>query len=406
MKLFYTLLLICIANSVSAAGWIQQTDYGGEARHRTTMIAMGNKLYAGLGHYNGTGVNILFEDWWEFDPATGAWTQKANYLGGPCYHAAAFSIDDIGYVGTGRVTSSQLVQDFFKYEPTTNTWTQLTSFPGTGRRGAIGFAINGYGYMGTGTNSSDMYRYNPANDSWIAIAPVPGGARMSAVGFSIEGYGYAGTGYVTNIGWSSSDFYKYNPALNSWTQIADVGVGPTGTITRMEACGFSLNGNGYVLTGDNISSGTNYKDMYELDPTTDTWVQLEDFEGTARRYLSGIELNGFGYVGLGTNGTNFKDFWKFDQVLSLLDRNIENISITAFPNPASEFLNLKIDWADDIPMEKMSITLSSLTGQNIETIPLKSGTNTLDVSLLESGVYIYAIEYDGRYVKNGRVVIR
>ena len=57
----------------------------------------------------------------------------------------------------------------------------------------------------------------------------------------------------------------------------------------------------------------------------------------------GIELNGFGYVGLGTNGTNFNDFWKFDQVLSLLDRNLESIELSAYPNPAISELNIKVD---------------------------------------------------------------
>ena len=88
MKLFYALLVVFIAFSTSAAGWIQQTDFGGTARHRTTMLALGNKIYAGLGHYNGAGINVLFEDWWEFDPATSSWSQKANYRGGLCYHAA------------------------------------------------------------------------------------------------------------------------------------------------------------------------------------------------------------------------------------------------------------------------------------------------------------------------------
>ena len=404
MKTLITLLFLLSTLSIQASGWIQQTNFGGTARHRTTMIALGNKIYAGLGHYNGAGINILFEDWWEFDPASGSWSQKADYLGGPCYHAAAFSIENIGYVGTGRVTSNQLVKDFFKYDPTTNTWLQLTDFPGVGRRGAVGFAINNYGYIGTGTGSSDMYRYDPANDSWIIIAPVPGGARMSGVGFAIDGYGYAGTGYRSNLGWSSSDFYKYNPALNSWTALPDVGVGALGTITRMEACGFSLNGKGYVLTGVNISSGNNYKDMWEFNPSSETWVQIEDFDGTARRYLSGIELNGFGYVGLGTNGTNFNDFWKFDQVLSLLDRNLESIELSAYPNPAISELNIKVDWADDVPLSNMVLTLSNLNGKIVATQPLNVNNNKFDVSTLKAGNYIYSIQYNGSSIKSGRIV--
>lgn len=407
MKLIVILLVILSSTLASASGWIQQPDFGGSARHRTTMLGLGNKVYVGLGHYNGAGINVLFDDWWEFDPATAAWSQKANYLGGICYHAAAFSIGNIGYVGTGRTSSggNTLVQDFFKYEPATNTWTQLADFPGIGRRAAVAFAINNFGYLGTGSGASDFYRYNPANDSWIAIASLPGGNRESAVAFSIGGYGYAGTGY--HGGWSSSDFYKYNPALNTWSQIADVGDDPLlGLITRMEASAFSLNGKGYVLTGDNISSGDNYKDMWELDPATDTWGRIEDFDGTARRYLSATTMNGYAYVGLGTNGTNFKDFWKWDQTLSLIDRNIDDITVTAFPNPATNVLNIDVNWAEGVPMGNIDLTLTSITGQLVYSVALNANLNSFDVSNLKTGIYIYAIQYGDRIVKNGRVIIQ
>lgn len=404
MKLFYALLVVFIAFSTSAAGWIQQTDFGGTARHRTTMLALGNKIYAGLGHYNGAGINVLFEDWWEFDPATSSWSQKANYGGGLCYHAAGFAIDNIGYVGTGRVLSAQLVQDFFKYNPATNTWTQIADFPGVGRRGASSFTVNGYGYVGTGTGSADFYRYTPVTDSWIQIAPLPGGARMSGVAFSIGGYGYAGTGETGSS--SSADFYKYNPALNSWTQIQDVGDDPLeGLITRMEASAFSLGGKGYVLTGVDISSGTNFKDMWELDPTTDTWTRIDDFDGIARRYLSATAVNGVAYVGLGTNGTNFKDFWKFDYSLALLEKNLDNISVNAFPNPSTDILNIDVDWAEEVPMEKMILSLTSLTGQIVYTEALKADLNSINVTALKSGSYIYSIQYEDRIVKNGHIII-
>ncbi|NRA13198.1 MAG: T9SS type A sorting domain-containing protein [Crocinitomicaceae bacterium] len=404
MKLFYTLLIVFTASSASAAGWIQQTDFGGTARHRTTMLGLGNKIYAGLGHYNGTGLNVLFEDWWEFDPATSAWTQKANYGGGLCYHSAAFSIDNIGYVGTGRIPSTALVQDFYKYDPATNMWTQIADFPGIGRRGAVAFAINDYGYVGAGTSSSDFYRYTPSNNSWIQIASLPGGARMSAVAFSIGGYGYAGTGEAG--GWSTAEFYKYNPALNTWTQIQDVGDDPLeGLITRMEASAFELGGKGYVLTGVSISSGTSYKDMWELDPTTDTWTRIDDFDGTARRYLSATTMNGVAYVGLGTNGTNFKDFWKFDYSLALLEKNLDNISVSAYPNPSTDILIIDVDWAEEVPMEKMNLSLVSLTGQVVYSESLKANLNNIDVTSFKPGNYIYSIQYEDRIVKNGHVIV-
>lgn len=409
MKLLLASLLFICTNNSFAAGWIQQADFGGTARHRTTMLSLGNKIYAGLGHYNGAGPNILFEDWWEYDPATNAWTQKADYAGGICYHAAGFSVNNVGYVGTGRISPSgnTLVKDFFKYEPATNTWTQLTDFPGVGRRGAIGFSIGQYGYMGTGSGPADMYRYDPANDTWIQITDVPGGNRMSAVGFSLNGRGYVGTGFLSNLGWSSTDFHEYNPATNSWTQIDDVGIDPLeGPIPRMESSGFALDGKGYVLTGVNISSGDNYKDMWELDPTTGSWTRIEDFPGTARRYLSSVTHNGYAYVGLGTNGTNFKDFWKYDKTLALLQQNIESIQVNVFPNPSIDYVQIEMNGLPENAVEKMTVKMYTLLGKSIEEKSMTQNQVSFVTSGLPSGLYLYSINYDGIVLRSGKIQVQ
>lgn len=408
MKLIATIFCLFSLFATYASGWFQQADFGGIARHRTTCLPLGNKIYMGLGHYNGAGPNILFDDWWEYDPAANAWTQKASYLGGECYHAAAFAIDDIGYVGTGRTSASgnTLVQDFFKYEPTTNTWTQLTDFPGTARRGGVGFSIGNYGYMGIGSDASDMYRYNPANNQWVQIASVPGGNRMSAVAFSIGNSGYVGTGELSSTGMASTDFYKYDPPTNSWTPIADVGIDPfLGPIPRMEAAAFAVNGRGYVLTGDDYSSGNNFKDMWEYVPATNTWSQIEDFEGTARRFLSATALNGFGYVGLGTNGTNFKDFWRFDATLSLIERNMEFVSIQAYPNPAQEKTHIQVQWPDGVSTSNVHLVVTNLFGERIAEKTFQGESIELNTQNWASGIYLYSLQYDHRVLKTGKLTV-
>ena len=105
MRLLLFLSLFLVSPNSWSSAWTQKANFGAIARHRTTCLTIGNKIYMGLGHYNGAGPNVLFDDWWEYDPATNAWTQKADYLGGVCYHAAGFTIDNIAYVGTGRTSS-------------------------------------------------------------------------------------------------------------------------------------------------------------------------------------------------------------------------------------------------------------------------------------------------------------
>jgi N-acetylneuraminic acid mutarotase len=406
-KIIVVAMLLMGSNSFGAI-WTQMSEFGGEARHRTTMITLGNKIYSGLGHYNGAGPNIMFDDWWEFDPATNSWSQKADYLGGICYHASAFVVNNIGYVGTGRVSpgSNILVQDFFRYRPTNNTWQQITDFPGTPRRGAVGFAIDGFGYIGCGTSSDDMYRYDPTSDTWTQIASVPGGTRMSGIGFALDGFGYVGTGLTSNAGWSTTDFYKYDPTADSWTQIDDVGIDPlNGPMPRMESTGFGLNGKGYVITGVTISSGDNYKDFWEYDPVADLWTRLEDFPGTARRYMSATTLNGCAYVGLGTNGTNFKDFWRWDLALSIVEKNLDNIKVKAFPNPSTDFVNISIEEFPDVSTENLTVQIHNLLGQEVHQEKIVLGENRIETNDWDTGWYIYTLSYNDTPIKSGKITI-
>ena len=402
MRNLVVLLFFFIHLNSFAGGWIQKADFGGIARHRTTMLTLGNKIYIGLGHYNGAGPNVLFNDWWEYDPATNSWAQKSDYLGGICYHATGFAMNNIGYVGTGRVSEngSTLVQDFFKYDSSTNSWVQITNFPGIARRGAVSFVIGEYAYTGSGESNTGMlgsfYRFDPSNETWLQVASLPVD-RTSAVGFSIGNYGYVGTGDLGS-NTSTNDFWQYDPNSNLWMQKASVG-----PQNRLEAMGFALNGRGYLGTGGAVSNGTSFGDMWEYIPETDTWVQIEDFLGTARRYFSATTLNGFAYAALGTNGTNFKDFWLFDQSLSLVERSLENVTILAYPNPVHDFVQFYVDWNEGIELNRIQLKINSIDGREVYSSPWQKGLK-IDARSWKSGNCIYSIIYDAKIVKSDQLI--
>ncbi len=81
MKLkLHLFALFVLMNLVSwAQPWFQKASFGGVGRHRSVGIAIGNKGYIGTGHVNGTGVDISYKDWWQYDPASDSWTQKADF---------------------------------------------------------------------------------------------------------------------------------------------------------------------------------------------------------------------------------------------------------------------------------------------------------------------------------------
>jgi outer membrane protein assembly factor BamB/N-acetylneuraminic acid mutarotase len=146
--------------------WTQKADFGGTGRHAAVGFSIGDKGYIG------TGVNNMnnLDDFWEYDPLTNEWTQKADFRGIGRQYAVGFSIGNKGYIGTGYDGKSDAsrLNDFWEYDPQTNIWIQKTDFGGTGRFSAIGFSINDLAYLGTGRIEfghegmrKDFWEYNP-----------------------------------------------------------------------------------------------------------------------------------------------------------------------------------------------------------------------------------------------------
>jgi N-acetylneuraminic acid mutarotase len=376
--------------------WTQKATFGGPGRHRAVGIAIGSRGYMGLGHINSTG-DVQYKDWWEYDPGSNSWTQKADFGGGRRYHATGFAIGNKGYVGTGRDTTFNNRNDWWEYNPVTNTWTQKAPLPAQPRRGAVAFSIGNKGYLGTGAGLQDFWEYDPAINAWTPKSPLPGMGRTSAVGFSIGNKGYIGTG---DVGGSTTDFWCYDPQTNSWNQKANVP-----GMSRMEAGGFSMNGKGYIGAGDDYSSGNNYSDFYSYDPATNTWTQIEDFAGTARRYLSCFAIGDRGYAGLGTSGTNFQDFWEYGSMNATEELAGNPYNISVYPNPVTETATISIgNTSND---GKLQFILYDISGRVARTTELTSDKVSLSREGLSAGTYAYHVIKNGNVsVASGTIIIR
>ena len=238
--------------------WTQKANF--TLRSNAVGFSIGSKGYIGTGYtLSDSGINLR-KDFWEYDPILNTWTQKASFAGEKRSGAVGFSIGDKGYIGTGNSLDgiySVYKKDFFEYDPTTNKWTQKASFAGEKRSGAVGFSIGDKGYIGTGYNNGykqDFWEYNPTSNKWTQKADFVGEGRSDAVGFSINNKGYIGTGSGNN-----SDFWEYDPVSNKWTKKADFsGEG------RKSAVGFSIGKKGYIGTGSDGSYY--YRDFWEFTP--------------------------------------------------------------------------------------------------------------------------------------------
>lgn len=94
----------------------------------------------------------------------------------------------------------------------------------------------------------------------------------------------------------------------TWIQKQDFG----GT-ARAEGVAFSINGKGYLGTGVIITS-VPQKDFWEYDPIADTWSQKADFGGSARYLAVGFAVGNKGYIGTGRIDDYHvtSDFWEYD----------------------------------------------------------------------------------------------
>jgi N-acetylneuraminic acid mutarotase len=216
----------------------------------------------------------------------GNWVGRAPFAGIPIGEGASFSINSIGYVGTGLnpLVPDNKLTSMYKYTP--------ASIPG-----------------------NQQYGYDSAVGSWSQIAAFPGVARSNAVGFTIGNTGYLGSGLASDGITSLSDFYSYNPGSNTWAVIDSIHDDST-SYPRFDAVAFGFDTTAYVLTGTNQLYY--FSDVWRYSPSTNTWIQQRAFPGSQRSGAVSFVYQGQGYIATGfTPGSKWSignycyDFWLF-----------------------------------------------------------------------------------------------
>lgn len=396
IRFLLTGLLLCtafLAEAQTQYGWVQKAGFPAPARHRCVGTTIGSRCYIGQGHVNAVS-NVVYDDWWEYDPGTDSWAQKANFGGGQRYHGVAFTIGNYAYAGTGRDFVGNSYNDIWRYDPVNNNWTQMAPYPDNGVRGAVAFVINGKGYIATGSGTDNLYEYDPVGNSWAAKASMPGPGRTSAVGFAINGKGYVATG---DIGGPSADLWEYNPVTNAWTAKANLPGLP-----RMEACGFALNGYGFVGTGDNFSSGDNYDDFWAWNPSNNTWTQVAYFSGQARRYMTAMVIGNRAYAGTGTSGINYSDFWEYGTISGIDDPSAAAPQLSIAPNPCSATAVITCSSLPDHAV----ITIDDMTGRTLRRWNIM-GEERIDFDRadLSAGMYLVNVRKDDQLIAQKKLVL-
>lgn len=364
MRLIVVLMLLThgILFSQSFTGlWEKKASLGGTGRHRGVGGSAWNRGYMGLGHVNGAGADISYNDWWEYNPATDSWTQKANYPV-PNHGAVAFDVDNRIYVGGGSALSNQ----FYAYDPLTNEWTPISPCP-VSPGDVQGFSANGLGFV---VYQNQLSAYDPQTNSWTIKANVPISASNWSCTFSNGSSGFIKIGHA---------LFEYKPLQDQWIPRANhPGLSTGGSY------GFSIDGIGYVCSGYVSGLSTVTEEVWSFNPASNSWTRVTDFPGSSRRFPVAFSIGNKGYFGTGTNGINLNDFWEYDPSITASIPESNSLPLLVYPNPAVNELIINEIVADEIPYQ--------IINNSGEIVAQGRTQGIIPVGFLKQGIYVLSIK--------------
>lgn len=271
------------------------------------------------------------------------WTQRASLTGVARSNAVGFTIGSFGYIATG-FDGTNWLNDLWAYDMSSNTWTQRAAMPVQGREGAVAWVIGTKAYICTGKRDTvflnDLWEWDQATNTWLQRANFPGTPRSEAAGFSIGNRAFVGTGYS---GVNCFDFYMWDQGTNTWQTRANFPVN-----ARNSAIGFSLNSTGRGYIGSGYASGNVYQDIYEFNPSTNTWA----FSGMTNYMayaMAASVLQNYAFYGTGIddNAVYYNNFSRYDPSNGSAGETpfggTNRHSAIAFSGPSSIFMGTGMD---------------------------------------------------------------
>jgi N-acetylneuraminic acid mutarotase len=372
------LSILLLTSGLHANPWIKKANFGGVGRHRALGLATSYKGYIGLGHVNGTGVDISYKDWWEYDPASDSWTQRANFPVNN-HGAVGFGTTNRVYVGGG----SGLNGEFYGYNPATNTWYPIASCPFS-PTDTQGFSVQGKGYV---YQSNNLAEYDPSSNSWSLKAQAPVTFGNWSCSFATEASGFVKSGTA---------LYEYKPSANEWIQRANF----PGAMSNGSSA-FSYKGTGIFTCGYSGWLSNVTEEVWQYNPGDNSWQMLAEFPGTNRRFPVAFSIHDKGYYGTGTNGINLNDFWQFDiTTAGIIESSSQNVQVYPLPAVNEVHFLFPSEWN-----EPTILQLFSTTGQKMMETTIHSPAFTLVRNqTFVSGRYLYILLKDGRKIGSGYVI--
>lgn len=163
----------------------------------------------------------------------------------------------------------------------------------------------------------------PTSPKTKRVADFPGELRGEAVSFTLNGRGYVCGGYTEGREMFLEDLWEYNPSSNTWVERASYPGGRRALMTSFTSDGYAYVGTGSIEVNQNEIL---YSEFYRYDPINDKWTAIAKFPFAGHAGLS-FTLENSGYVGgmLTEDGANNQRFFRYEAVE---DRWVE---VASFP---------------------------------------------------------------------------
>ena len=158
----------------SSDTWTQKASLGGSKRSAAMSFVLNGKAYVVSGNNNGSTLNDL----WVYDGSADTWTQKRKisnssddsyddkYSTISRFNGVAFIMGSKAYITGGE--NGSMVNTTWEYDDANDLWTEKTSFEGSPRTGAAAFSLENRGFVLTGRNGSlsydNMYEFHPGEE--------------------------------------------------------------------------------------------------------------------------------------------------------------------------------------------------------------------------------------------------
>ena len=313
----------CGSSNDLDGNWIKSETFPGIERSGAVSFVIDDAVFVGTG-FNG---KDALQSFYKYSIKIG-WEKIENFPGTARLKAVAFTANSKGYVGTGVDDEDHRLKDFYEYTPALNdagkevgTWnkTAITTFPGERRQDAIAFSIDNIGYVGTGYGwlegedrslLKDFYKFK--NGTWSEIT-FKGEKCRNTTSFVI-----GKKAYIVSGEGSADDVWEFDPATG-FTAKRDIDKeNRWEDVQRSEAVSFVINGKGYIATGKNTSY-TN--EVWEYNPENDDWYEKTslEYEVGTREGAVGFSLNNRGFIATGQAGNYLSNMWEFNPTMEETD---------------------------------------------------------------------------------------